>query len=130
MRKQATRRRSPRGAVAGTFYSMGVGILLLAWLAAPTATPAQECELALEPAQVEVGSESAVVQAIPSEEIGEVDAVSAEDGSGLEIALVPDEALLLEVNAASASEGEWQVTVSRDEEALCSGPLSVVNDGR
>lgn len=130
MRKQATRRRSPRGGVAGTFYSMGVGILLLAWLAAPTATPAQECELAFEPAQVEVGSESAVVQAIPSEEIGEVDAVSAEDGSGLEIALVPDEALLLEVNAASASEGEWQVTLSRDEEALCSGPLSVVSDGR
>lgn len=130
MRKQATRRHSPRGAMAGTFYSMGVGILLLAWLAAPPATPTQECELAFEPAQVEVGSESTLVQAIPSEEIGEVDAVSAEDGSGLEITLVPDEAFLLEVNADSASEGEWQVTLSRDEEALCSGPLSVVSDGR
>lgn len=124
--------RAPARTKAGhTFFSLGVGLLLLAWIAAPGPTvPMTDCELAFEPGQVQAGSESTTVQAVPSEEIGEVTGVTVDRGSGLAITLADGPPLHLDVNASEANEGEWTVTLNREEEALCSGPLTVLADGR
>ncbi len=110
-----------------TFFSLGAAALLLAWVAGPVSTtPASDCELAFEPAQVQAGTASTMVQAIPSEQLGEVTGVTAEEASGLAISLVEDQPLHLDVDATDAHGGEWAVTLMWEEEALCSGPLTVL----
>lgn len=112
-----------------TLFSAGAGLLLLAWLMVPVAPVQPDCELSFQPAQVEAGSESAVVQAIPSEEIDGVDAVQAERGSGLAVNLDPDRPLHLHVDATDASEGQWAVTLSFDGQPVCTGSLGVTAPG-
>jgi hypothetical protein len=120
-------RAHPAGA---TFFSAGAGLLLMAWLMVPVGTTPAACELTLEPAQVEAGTPSAEVQAIASEEIGEVDGVRADRASGLQVSLLGGLPYSLEVNAADAVAGDWEVSLLQGDAAVCSGTLTVTAPGR
>jgi len=112
-----------------TFLSAGAGLLLLAWLMVPMAPMELECELSFEPAQVQIGNESAVVMAVPSEDVGPVNRVEVESGSGLQVTLDQNRPLHLLVNASSGNEGDWEVVLNHGEEAVCSGTLEVTAEG-
>ena len=90
-----------------------------------TPTPA-DCVLTFEPAAVELGS-SAEVHSTASEDVGMVDAVSADPESGLFVSLgeADEGAFHLNVDASEANPGEWDISLVSEGEPVCTGALAV-----
>lgn len=85
-----------------------------------------DCTLTFQPASVVAGGDPVEVQAIPSDETGEITGVAVDPDSGLLVSLVEDRPYTLNVDAAAAAPGEWDVTLRSGEEAACTGALTVM----
>ena len=86
-----------------------------------------ECELTLRPAEVPQGPEAPVVRATLSEEIGEIQEVSVQERSQVQVEQVEapsPNVLVITLDTEEAEAGQWTVTVE-GEDGQCTGRLTV-----
>jgi hypothetical protein len=115
-----------RSPIARGFMALGAATLFAAtFAAAPAAVLPDDCTLTFEPAAVVAGAEAVEVQMVPSEDIEAPDAVLFQEESGLAGVLVEERPFHVTIDPSEAGEGEWLVTIQREQLATCTGTLRV-----
>lgn len=102
------------------------GMLAMSSGSLAAATMAPDCTLSFDPGAVSPGDEMLEIQAEPSTDLGHVDGVTADRGSGLRVTLVSTDAPFeLHLDPGAANSGEWSVALTSDGEEVCTGILLV-----
>lgn len=113
---------------AGVVSALALGVALVA--SEPTRALVQAaCEASFEPSSVPAGSEAATVFYRLSEEIGSLDGVTAQDGSGLVVTGHDGEMATLSLNTTEANAGSWSVTFHGQDDQTCAGAIEVSAHG-
>jgi len=124
MKSRRTSQRYALAAQAGLVSALALGVVLVG--SKPTQAMVRAlCEASFEPSAVPAGSESATVFYELSEGIGEVQGVSAEDGSGLVVRGYDTEMSTLSFNTSDAEAGNWTVTFQGADGQSCQGSIEI-----
>ena len=89
----------------------------------------EACEVRFSPTAVATGQDRVSVSVSFSEGIGAMDAVEAEEASGIETQAFDPAAATLALNTVAAIPGTWLVTFTDSEGVECVGTIAVVEGG-
>ncbi|MGI9628616.1 MAG: hypothetical protein ACR2QM_17410 [Longimicrobiales bacterium] len=102
------------------------GVLMGGDASPVSAEAVQECEARFSPTAVDIGEESVSLSVSFSEDIGALDSVEAEDGSGIQTEGFDPMAATLTLSTASGAAGTWSLTFTDVDGAKCAGTVTLV----
>ena len=86
----------------------------------------QECEARFSPTAVAIGEESVSLSVSFSEDMGALDSVEAEDGSGIQTEGFDPMAATLTLNTSAGAAGTWSLTFTDVDGSNCAGTVTLV----
>lgn len=121
----------PRNPRATRFFALAPVVALLPVALLAAALPDQtgrsvRCEAVLQPDSVRISPEPVQIGFTVPDSIGIVTLVSPDEGSGITVVNVDNEARAVTLNTQSAIEGAWAISFRGDSARTCIGNLNVM----
>lgn len=92
----------------------------------PDRADGSRCQAVLQPDSVGVSPEPVTVGFTVPDSLGTVSAVHPDEGSGISVVSIDNEAKAVSLNTQSAIPGSWAVTFTGDSARSCIGNINVI----